>query len=49
LLKETEFKMFYTILINDLEKLKENIKSIDFIQILNKMAFSENYKKFLNM
>ena len=49
LLKETEFKKFYTIFINDLEELKENIKSIDFIQILNKMGFPKNYKKLLNM
>ena len=49
LLKEIEFKKFYTILINDLEELKENIKSIDFIQILNKMGFPQNYKKLLNM
>ena len=49
LLKEVEFKKFYSILINDLEELKENIKSIDFIQILNKMGFPPNYKKLLNM
>ena len=49
LLKEAEFKKFYSILINDLEELKENIKSIDFIQILNKMGFPKNYKKILNM
>ena len=49
LLKEAEFKKFYSILINDLEELKENIKSIDFIQILNKMGFPQNYKKLLNM
>lgn len=48
LLKETEFKKFYAILINDLEELKENIKSINFIQILNKMGFPLDYKKLLN-
>ena len=49
LLKEVEFKKFYSILINDLEELKENIKSIDFIQILNKMGFPKKYEKLLNM
>ena len=49
LLKESEFKKFYTILINDLEELKENIKSIEFSQILNKMGFPERYKELLNM
>lgn len=49
LLKETEFKKFYSILINDLEELKENIKSIDFIQILKKMGFPKDYTKLLNM
>lgn len=49
LLKESEFKKFYTILINDLEELKENIKSIEFSQILNKMGFPEKYKELLNM
>ena len=48
LLKETEFKKFYNILISDLEELKENIKSIDFIQILTKMGFPLDYKKLLN-
>ena len=49
LLKEVEFKKFYTILINDLKELKENIKSIEFIQILNKMGFPQNYENLLNM
>ena len=48
LLKETEFKKFYNILISDLEELKENIKLIDFIQILTKMGFPLDYKKLLN-
>lgn len=49
LLKDVEFKRFYTILINDLEELKRDIKSIKFLQILNKMGFPENYEKLLNM
>ena len=48
LLKEIEFKKFYTILINNLEELEENIKSINFIQILDKMGFPADYKKLLN-
>ena len=49
LLKDSEFKKFYTILINDIEELKENIKSIEVTQILNKMGFPEKYKELLNM
>ena len=49
LLKDSEFKKFYTILINDIEELKENIKSIAVMQILNKMGFPEKYKELLNM
>lgn len=49
LLKDTEFKKFYTGLINDLEEIKGNIKSIDFMQILDKMGFPKNYEKLLNM
>ncbi len=49
LLKDSEFKKFYTILINDIEELKENIKSIAVTQILNKMGFPEKYKELLNM
>ena len=49
LLKETEFEKFYTILLDDLEELKQNINSIDFIQILNKMGFPKEYKKLLDL
>ena len=49
LLKETEFEKFYTILLDDLEELKQNINSIDFIQILNKMGFPKGYKKLLDL
>lgn len=49
LLKDAEFKKFYNILINDLKELKENIKSIELLQILNKMGFPKDYKKLLNM
>lgn len=49
LLENREFAKFYNILINDLEELKHNIKSVEFIEILDKMGFPQNYKKLLNM
>jgi abortive infection bacteriophage resistance protein len=45
LLKDDEFNIFYNILISDIERLKANIKSISFSEILNKMGFPENYKE----
>lgn len=47
LLKEIEFKNLYTVLLNNLEDLKKDIKSIDYNKILNKMGFPKNYKKLL--
>lgn len=49
LLEEKDFTKFYDILINDLEELKQNIKSIKFSNILNKMGFPENYKDLLTI
>ncbi len=48
LLKEKEFKEFYTLIINEIEELKNEIKSIDFSQVLDKMGFVEDYKKLLD-
>ncbi len=48
LLKEEEFKEFYTLIINEIEELKNEIKSIDFSQVLDKMGFVEDYKKLLD-
>lgn len=47
LLKEIEFKNFYTVLLNNLEDLKKDIKSIEYNKILNKMGFPKNYEKLL--
>lgn len=47
LLKEIEFKNLYTVLLNNLEDLKKDIKSIEYNKILNKMGFPKNYKKLL--
>ena len=49
LLKNDEFEKFYITLIDDMEKLKVNIKGIKFSEILNKMGFPKDYKKLLNM
>lgn len=45
LLEEKEFRKFYNIITNEIEKLKSEIKSIDFLNVLNKMGFVENYDK----
>ncbi len=47
LLKEIEFKNFYTVLLNNLVDLKKDIKSIEYNKILNKMGFPKNYEKLL--
>ena len=47
LLKEIEFKNFYTVLLNNLEDLKKDINSIEYNKILNKMGFPKNYEKLL--
>lgn len=47
LLEEKDFLKFYNILIDDLDELKQNVKSISFINILDKMGFPENYKDLL--
>ncbi len=47
LLKEIEFKNFYTVLLNNLENLKKDIKSIEYNKILNKMGFPKNYEKLI--
>lgn len=49
LLEEKEFKDFYSILIDNIEKLEKNIKSIQFSEILNKMGFPDKYKEMLNI
>lgn len=49
LLNENEFKKSYETLINDIEKLKSEIKSIEISQILNKMGFPLNYKELLEI
>lgn len=49
LLKKDEFEKFYITLIDDMEKLKVNIKGIKFSEILNKMGFPNKYKDLLNM
>ncbi len=48
LLNEEEFKEFYSIVTNEIEELKGEIKSIDFSQVLDKMGFVEDYKKLNN-
>ncbi len=47
LLSSSDFNKFYSILINDIEKLKVDVVSIDFNVILNKMGFPQNYKEIL--
>lgn len=46
---EKEFKKFYNNLLDDIEELKCNIKSIKFEKILGKMGFPENYKLLLKI
>ena len=47
LLKEEEFKEFYTIATNMIKELKQEISSIDFSQVLDKMGFLESYEELL--
>lgn len=49
LLTKNEFKKFYKTLIQNIENLNKNIKSINFQKILNKMGFPKSYKKLLNL
>lgn len=49
ILTKDEFKKFYKILIQNIENLNKNIKSINFQKVLNKMGFPKNYKKLLNL
>lgn len=49
LLEENEFKKFYSDLIDDIEELKNDIKSIKFNEVLNKIGFPENYKDICNI
>lgn len=49
LLNEKEFNKFYRNLIKNIEKLKKQIKSINFQNILIKMGFPLNYQKLLKM
>lgn len=48
LLNEEEFKEFYTMIMNYIEELKEEIKSINFSQVLGKMGFVRDYKNLIN-
>lgn len=45
LLDKKEFKDFYTIVLNNIEEIEHNIKSIHFSQVIDKMGFVEDYKK----
>lgn len=47
LLNEEEFKEFYNIVINEIKKLENKIKSIEFSEVLDKMGFVENYKNLI--
>lgn len=49
LLNQKEFYWFYKILLKDIKKLKEEVKSIDFKDILIKMGFPQNYKILLKL
>lgn len=44
LLEEKEFREFYNIVINEIEELKSEIKSIEFLQVLDKMGFVRGYE-----
>ncbi len=48
LLNEEEFKEFYDIVINEIKKLENKIKSIEFSEILNKMGFVRDYENLIN-
>lgn len=48
LLNEEEFKEFYDIVINEIKKLENKIKSIEFSEILNKMGFVRDYENLMN-
>lgn len=48
LLAEEEFKEFYSIIINEIKKLENEIKSIKFSEILNKMGFVRDYQNLIN-
>lgn len=45
LLDGEEFKEFYSIVINEIKKLENEIKSIEFSEILDKMGFVESYEE----
>lgn len=47
LLNEKEFKEFYNIVINEIKKLDNEIKSIEFSKVLDKMGFVESYEELL--
>lgn len=47
LLNDEEFKEFYIIILNEIERLKNEIKSIEFSEVLNKMGFVEDYENLL--
>lgn len=49
LLTKDEFIKFYKTLIQCIENLNKDIKSINFQKILNKMGFPKNYKKLLKL
>lgn len=47
LLNKEEFKEFYDIVINEIEKLKSEVKSIEFSKVLDKMGFVDKYKELI--
>lgn len=49
LLEENQFYEFYNKLINDIEKLKNNLSSITIDKVLYKMGFPLKYRELLNL
>lgn len=49
LLEEKEFKMFYKEFLENLEELKEKIKSINFSEIMEKMGLPQNYEELFQL
>lgn len=48
LLNEEEFNEFYSMIIDEIKKLANEIKSIEFSKVLDKMGFVVDYKKLIS-
>ena len=49
LLEKEQFNRFYTEIIKSIEKLKEELYTIQINKVMYKMGFSKDYKKLLKL